>query len=196
MLLTLPIIAAIFSLASDSSAYNIYAAIRRFYNNNANMPDDTTGVFFQASGAGFTGCTKAILVKTIEALQMTAGWLDAPDNATRQSIFEYVAREIGVAGNCEPSGILKFCNWCYVAANGVPEIYNYFATPGSKYTIIDDIVARVSTGVSENVEAVKENVEYLVTPSSTSTTYSRINPVIKWAILGTAAYIIIRKILK
>ena len=190
----MPIIAAIFSLASDSSAYNIYAAVRRFYGNNANMPDDTTGVFFQASGAGFAGCTKGILVKTIEALQKTAGWLDAPDNVTRQNIFEYLAREIGVAGNCEMSGILKFCNWCYVAAKGVPEIYNYFATPGSKYTIIDDIVARVSTGVSENVEAVKENAEYLVTPSST--TYARINPVIKWAILGTAAYIIIRKILK
>ena len=194
MLLTIPIIAAIFSLASDSSAYNIYAAVRRFYGNNANMPDDNKGVFFQASGAGFAGCTKGILVKTIEALQKVAGWLDAPDNATRQSIFEYVAREIGVAGNCDPSGILKFCNWCYVAAKGTPEIYNYFATPGSKYTIIDDIVARVSTGVSENVEAVKENVDYLVTPSST--TYARVNPVIKWAILGTAAYIIIRKIFK
>lgn len=194
MLLTLPIIAAVFSLASDSSAYNIYAAVRRFYGNTANMPDNTTGVFFQASGAGFAGCTKGILVKTIEALQNTAGWLDAPDNVTRQNIFEYLAREIGVAGNCDPSGILKFCNWCYVAAKGVPEIYDYFATPGSKYSIIDDIVARVSTGVSENVEAVKENVDYLVTPSST--TYARINPVIKWAILGTAAYIIIRKILK
>ena len=194
MLLTLPFIAAIFSLASDSSAYNIYAAVRRFYGNTANMPDDNTGVFFQASGAGFAGCTRGILVKTIEALQKTAGWLDAPDNATRQSIFEYVAREIGVAGNCDPSGILKFCNWCYIAAKGTPEIYNYFATPGSKYTIIDDIVARVSTGVSENVEAVKENVDYLVTPSSM--TYARINPVIKWAILGTAAYIIIRKIFK
>lgn len=194
MLLTLPIIAAVFSLASDSSAYNIYAAVRRFYGNTANMPDNTTGVFFQASGAGFAGCTKGILVKTIEALQKTAGWLDAPDNVTRQNIFEYLAREIGVAGNCDPSGILRFCNWCYVASKGVPEIYNYFATPGSKYTIIDDIVARVSTGVSENVEAVKENVDYLVTPSST--TYARINPFIKWAILGTAAYIIIRKILK
>lgn len=194
MLLTLPFIAAIFALASDSSAFNIYAAVRRFYGNNANMPDDNTGVFFQASGAGFAGCTKGILVKTIEALQKTAGWLDAPDNATRQSIFEYIAREIGVAGNCDPSGILKFCNWCYVAAMGTPEIYNYFATPGSKYSIIDDIVSRVSTGVSENIESVKENVNYLVTPSST--TYARINPVIKWAILGTAAYIIIRKIFK
>lgn len=194
MLLTLPIIAAVFSLASDSSAYNIYAAVRRFYGNTANMPDNTTGVFFQASGAGFAGCTKGILVKTIEALQKTAGWLDAPDNVTRQNIFEYLAREIGVAGNCDPSGILKFCNWCYVAAKGVPEIYNYFAIPGSKYSIIDDIIARVSTGVSENVESIKENVDYLVTPSST--TYARINPVIKWAILGTAAYIIIRKILK
>ena len=194
MLLSLPFIAAIFSIASDSSAYNIYAAVRRFYGNNANIPDDNKGVFFQASGAGFAGCTKAILVKTIEALQKTAGWLDAPDNATRQLIFEYVSRDIGMAGNCDPAGILKFCNWCYVAAKGTPEIYKYFATPGSKYTIIDDLVSRVSTSVSQNVEEVKENVDYLVTPSST--TYARINPILKWAILGTAAYIIIRKILK
>lgn len=180
----------------DSSATNIYSAIRRFFNNNANMPSDSTGVFFQASGAGYAGCRKNVLIATIEALKKVGGWLDAPDNATRQSIFEYVAREIGVAGNCDPSGIFKFCHWCYVAAKGTPEIYNYFATPGSTYTIIDDIFARVSKGVSENVEAVKENVEYLVTPNSTSTTYARINPVIKWAILGTAAYIIIRKILK
>lgn len=194
MFLTLPIIAAVFSLLSDTSAYNIYAAVRRFYGDNANMPDDNTGVFFQASGAGFAGCTKSILVKTIEILQKTAGWLDAPDNATRQAIFEYISKDIGVAGNCDPAGILKFCNWCYVAAKGTPEIYKYFSEPGKKYTIIDDVVARVSTGVSEKVEAVKENVEYLVTPSST--TYARINPVVKWAILGTAAYIIIRKIFK
>lgn len=194
MLLSLPIIAAVFSILSDSSAYNIYAAVRRFYGDNPNMPDDSTGVFFQASGVGFAGCTKSILVKTIEILQKTAGWLDAPDNPTRQAIFEYISKEIGIAGNCDPAGLLKFCNWCYVAAMGKPEIYNYFSEPGNKYTIIDDVVARVSTGVSENVEAVKENVEYLVTPSST--TYARINPVIKWAILGTAAYIIIRKIFK
>lgn len=194
MFLTLPIIAAIFSLASDSSAYNIYAAIRRFYGNTKNMPDDSTGIFFQASGAGFAGCTKGVLVKTIEALQQTADWLDAPDNATLQSIFSYLSNEIGVAANANPEGIKKFCFWCYTAAHGVPEIYDYFATPGSKYTIVDDIVSRVSTGVSENVEAVKENVEYFVTPGSV--TYARINPIIKWAILGTAAFIIIRKILK
>lgn len=196
MLLSLPIIAAIFSIASDSSAYNIYAAIRRFFGNTSSMPDDSKSVFYQSSGAGFAGCTKAILVKTIEVLQQTAGWLDAPDAATRNAIFEYISKEIGVAANADPNGIYKFCFWCFGAAKGVPEIYNYFAKPGSKYTIIDDLVARVSTGVSEKVESVKENVEYLVTPSSTSTTYARINPVIKWAILGTAAYIIVRKILK
>lgn len=196
MLLTLPIIFATFSLLSDSSVYNIYNAIRRFYNNNANLPDNDTGLFFQASGSGFVGCTKKVLLKVIEVLQQTAGWLDAPDNVQRQAIFTQLSQQIATVANCDPAGILKFCNWCYIAAVGDSNVYKYFSTPGSKYTIVDDLVAQVSTGISSKVDTAKEYVDYLVTPSSSTTVYARINPVIKWAILGTAAYIVIKKIVK
>lgn len=179
----------------DSSATNIYSAIRRFFNNNANMPSDSTGVFFQASGAGYAGCRKNVLISTIEALKKIGGWLDAPDNASRIAIFDYVSNQVGVAAQADPEGIKKFCYWVFTAANGVPEIYNYFSTPDSKYTLIDDIISIVTTDVSNRVDTIKENVDYIVTPSST-TSIVRINPLVKWAIIGTAAFIIIRKIIK
>ena len=194
MLLTLPVILGILAVASDSSAANIYARIRAFYQYNKNLPDALGTFFFADSNPpGFYGVTKDVLIKTVEILHETGGWLDGPD-VTRKLIFETVASMVADATNCDRAGIVKFCNWCFVAAKGDESIKKYFANPTAKYTVIDKVKDSVSDFVEDKTTAIKETVDYAVTPSATTT--ARINPVIKYAIIGVLGYIVIRKLLK
>jgi len=194
MLLTLPVILGILAVASDSSAANIYARIRAFYQYNKNLPDALGTFFFADSNPpGFYGVTKDVLIKTVEILHETGGWLDGPA-VTRKLIFETVASMVADATNCDRAGIVKFCNWCFVAAKGDESIKKYFANPTAKYTAIDKVKDTVSDFVEDKTTAIKETVDYAVTPSSTTT--ARINPVVKYAIIGVIGYIVIRKLLK
>jgi len=194
MLLTLPVILGILSVASDSSAANIYARIRAFYKYNKNLPDALGTFFFAYSNPpGFYGVTKDVLIKTVEILHETGGWLDGPD-VTRKLIFETVASMVADATNCDRVGIVKFCNWCFAAAKGDESIKKYFANPTAKYTVIDKVKDTVSDFVEDKTTAIKETVNYAVTPSATTT--ARINPVVKYAIIGVLGYIVIRKLLK
>lgn len=194
MLLTLPVILGILAVASDSSAANIYARIRAFYQYNKNLPDALGTFFFAESNPpGFYGVTKDVLIKTVEILHETGGWLDGPD-VTRKLIFETVASMVADATNCDRAGIVKFCNWCFVAAKGDESIKKYFANPTAKYTVIDKVKDTVSDFVEDKTTAIKETVNYAVTPSATTT--ARINPVVKYAIIGVIGYIVIRKLLK
>ena len=194
MLLTLPVILGILAVASDSSAANIYARIRAFYQYNKNLPDALGTFFFAESNPpGFYGVTKDVLIKTVEILHETGGWLDGPD-VTRKLIFETVASMVADATNCDRAGIVKFCNWCFVAAKGDESIKKYFANPTAKYTVIDKVKDSVSDFVEDKTTAIKETVDYAVTPSATTT--ARINPVVKYAIIGVIGYIVIRKLLK
>lgn len=194
MLLTLPVILGILAVASDSSAANIYARIRAFYQYNKNLPDALGTFFFADSNPpGFYGVTKDVLIKTVEILHETGGWLDGPA-VTRKLIFETVASMVADATNCDRAGIVKFCNWCFVAAKGDESIKKYFANPTAKYTVIDKVKDTVSDFVEDKTTAIKETFDYAVTPSSTTT--ARINPVVKYAIIGVIGYIVIRKLLK
>lgn len=194
MLLTLPVILGILAVASDSSAANIYARIRAFYQYNKNLPDALGTFFFAESNPpGFYGVTKDVLIKTVEILHETGGWLDGPD-VTRKLIFETVASMVADATNCDRAGIVKFCNWCFVAAKGDESIKKYFANPTAKYTAIDKVKDTVADFVEDKTTAIKETVDYAVTPSATTT--ARINPVVKYAIIGVIGYIVIRKLLK
>lgn len=194
MLLTLPVILGILAVASDSSAANIYARIRAFYQYNKNLPDALGTFFFADSNPpGFYGVTKDVLIKTVEILHETGGWLDGPA-VTRKLIFETVATMVADATNCDRAGIVKFCNWCFVAAKGDESIKKYFANPTAKYTAIDKVKDTVSDFVEDKTTAIKETVNYAVTPSATTT--ARINPVVKYAIIGVIGYIVIRKLLK
>lgn len=194
MLLTLPVILGILAVASDSSAANIYARIRAFFQYNKNLPDSLGTFFFADSNPpGFYGVTKDVLIKTVEILHETGGWLDGPI-VTRKLIFETVATMVADATNCDRAGIVKFCNWCFVAAKGDESIQKYFANPTAKYTVLDKVKDSVSDFVEDKTTALKETVDYAVTPSATTT--ARINPVVKYAIIGVLGYIVIRKLLK
>lgn len=194
MLLTLPIILGILAVASDSSAANIYARIRAFYQYNKNLPDALGTFFFAESNPpGFYGVTKDVLLKTVEILHETGGWLDGPD-VTRKLIFETVATMVADATSCDRAGIVKFCNWCFVAANGDESIKKYFANPTAKYTVIDKLKDSLSDTVTNVKESTIDMAEYAVTPSATAK--AGINPIIKYAIIGAVGYFVINKILK
>lgn len=193
MLLTLPVILGVFSLLADDSARNIYARIRSFYQNNENLPDMLGNWFFSYSNPpGFYGVTKSVLIKTIEVLHETGGWLDGPD-ATRRLIFENIASLVAEATSCDRAGIVKFCNWCFVAAKGDNSIKEYFANPTAKYTVIDKVKDTISDVATTTAQTVTENVEYAVTPTVTT---ARINPLLKWAIIGGVAFFVYKKIFK
>lgn len=193
MLLTLPVILGVFSLLADDSARNIYARIRSFYNNTENLPDMLGNWFFSVSNPpGFYGVTKSVLIKTIEVLHETGGWLDGPD-VTRRLIFENIATLVAEATSCDRAGIVKFCNWCFVAAKGDKSIKEYFANPAAKYTVIDKVKDTISDVATTTAQTVTENVEYAITPTVTT---ARINPLIKWAIIGGVAFFVYKKIFK
>lgn len=194
MLLTLPVILGILAVSADNSAANIYARIRAFYQYNKNLPDALGTFFFAYSNPpGFYGVTKDVLIKTVEILHETGGWFDGPD-VTRKLIFETVASMVADATNCDRAGIVKFCNWCFVAAKGDESIKKYFLNPTAKYTAIDKVKDTVSDFVEDKTTAIKETVDYAVTPTVTTT--ARINPLFKWAIIGGVAFFVYKKIFK
>lgn len=192
MLLTLPIILGVFSVLADDSARNIYSRIRSFFGTNQNIltkfPSMGMGNFYD-----FYGVTETVLIKTVEILHETAGWLTG-SNIDRQLIFTNIADMVSAATQCDPAGVKKFCNLAYVAANGDTSIYKYFSNPQAKYTFFDKIADAVSDTVTNVKDTTIEMAEYAVTPSATAK--AGINPILKYAIIGTVGYFVINKILK
>lgn len=192
MLLTLPIILGVFSVLADDSARNIYARIRSFFGTNENMlskfPWMGMGNFYD-----FYGVTETVLVKTVEILHDTAGWLTG-SNAERNLIFTNIANMVSEATKCDPEGVKKFCSFAYVSANGDKSIYKYFSNPEAKYTFFDKIADAVSDTVTNVKDTTIEMAEYAVKPSETAK--AAINPIIKYAIIGAVGYFVINKILK
>ena len=192
MLLTLPIILGVFSVLADDSARNIYARIRAFYVSNQNIaadwPDMVGGWFY-----GFYGVTKDVLIKTVEVLKDTAGWLTA-SNAERNLIFSNIANLVAEATKCDPEGVKKFCNFCFAASKKDASILKYFSNPDAKYTVFDKIADAVSDTATKTKDTVIDMAEYAVTPSATAK--AGINPIIKYAIIGAVGYFVINKILK
>lgn len=192
MLLTLPIILGVFSVLADDSARNIYARIRSFYATNENIsadwPDLVGGWFY-----GFYGVTKDVLIKTVEVLKDTAGWLTA-STAERNLIFSNIANLVAEATKCDPEGVKRFCYFCFVAANKDASVLKYFSNPDAKYTVFDKIADAVSDTATKTKDTVIDMAEYAVTPSATAK--AGINPIIKYAIIGAVSYFVINKILK
>lgn len=195
MLLTLPIILGVFSLMSSDSARNIYARIIDVFDPGGiaknQLPDIMTGRWFY----GFRGVTKDVLIKTIEVLHETAGWLgDDATNTTRTLIFNNIANLVAQATDCDPAGVYKWCGWCYGATKYDKSIYDYFANPTAQYTVLDKVKDAISDTVTDTTEEVKERVDLVVSPTTTTT--ARINPLLKWAIIGGVAFFVYKKIFK
>lgn len=195
MIWTIPLMLTFLAAVTSDSARNIYDRIVNFMapfeNQKKIFPDIVKGTWFY----GYQGVTKEVLLKTIEVLQQTSGWLNPnTSGADRHIIFTGVANMIGNTMYCDPEGVRKFCAMCFVTANGDESVYKYFSNPDAKYTFIDKVIDSVSdttTAISENIS---ERADLLVTPSTTKT--ASINPILKYAIIGAVGYFVIKKILK
>lgn len=191
-----PFIIPILMSSISSSAENIYNKISRFMGGGSwsnKFPKDDNGIFFGNFDNRYYGCTRTILIKVIEILQQTQGWLDASADE-RSRIFINLAAQISNETGASPDGLKMFMASCYVSAVGDSSIRNYFATPDAKYSYIDYVADTVSEKINAVTQDISERADLLVS-SDTSTSF-RINPIIKWALIGLAGFLIFKKITK
>lgn len=177
----LPFLAFLAISVLTSGASNIYDAIGRFYG-WAQMPKDDTGVFF-----GFAGCTRKVLIYTLECMRnaFAAGWYT--DNYfTRSTQLKALSQQIANETGADVDGVYKWCNWVYSACTKDTDILGYMA--GGEFSKIDYYKKVVSENVSEAAQQVAETVDYGIKyESPAEKKFSAVLPVI--GILG-ACYIV------
>lgn len=190
MLLTLPIILGVFTLATSSSALNIYSRIKKIIDPGNTQVWPLAGVRYFLN---YAGVTQSVLEKTIEILKQTGGWIDC-SNVTRQVIFSNIADGVAEVAKCDPAGVRRWCNLVYIACTQDATVKNFFENPNATYTALDRVADAISDTVTSAQDTVIEYGDYIVMPSTTAK--SGINPIIKYALIGAAGYFVIRKILK
>lgn len=158
----------------------VYDAIRDFYGGQQ-MPEGNTGLFFS-----MTGCTRSALERCAENLKANHGaWLGT-DAATRKTTFSNVASLTAAETGADIDGLYKFCNWCFVAANGDKDIYNWFT--GGDFSRLDYWGKVANEFIEGKKQYVSESIELFAQQTETEKTLiNRILPVI--GILG-ACYIV------
>lgn len=130
----------------------VYDAIRDFYGGQQ-MPAGNTGLFF-----GMTGCTRSALERCAENLRANRGaWLGV-DAATRAATFSNVASLTAAETGADIDGLIKFCNWCYVAANGDKDVFNWFN--GGDFSRLDYWGKVISDTAKTTAQNVAQTVEY------------------------------------
>lgn len=163
----------------------IYDAIRDVYSGQQ-LPSGDAGVFF-----GYSGCTRSTLEYALNLLRGNLGsWFDV-SAATKDAFFRSVANTTANATGCDRDGIVKYCNWCLVAAKKDPYIKNWFS--GGDYSTIDYWVNKITCTVTSTASEVAETVEYGLTKETQAekTIFGTIFPVL--GVLG-ACYLV-KKIL-
>lgn len=158
-------------------ALAIYDAIGDFYQWQQ-MPK-AAGVFF-----GFSGCTREALESALIALRSGYGaeWIDATA-AARSGYLARVAWDISATTGADYDGVFKFLNWAYVAANGRPDVLEWFK--GGEFTALDYYTGLIADTISDKAAAAAETIKYGVEYESPAqkTFFNTILPVA--GILGT-----------
>lgn len=177
---------------TDSSAKNIYRTLYSYYN-GAQLPDDSTGVFFD-----FANYTKDKLIYTIEFMkrQFCLGWF-TQDYTVRSNAIDKIARSLYTAFNQSVSiaGIKKFCNWVYSFATKDQDAANYFSG-NSDYSYFDALFKDVSNNLGDKVTNALETVEYGVKYPSIDTITPTRGTIVKWCLLGVGSIFAINYISK
>lgn len=179
-------------VVTDSSAKNIYRTMYDYYQ-GANMPDDSTGVFF-----GFANYTKDKLIYTIEFLrrQYSLGWF-TDDYNQRKEAFDRIANALYIAFDqtVSKSGIVKFCNWVYSWAKKDQDAAAYFSG-SSDWSLFDSVWRSVTDTVGEKVSNAVETIDYgLKVPSLDVVTPSK-NQLIKWALIIGGGLLVVNYVSK
>lgn len=171
-----------------------YSYLYNFYDGNKNLPRYNDEVFF-----GYSGCVRQILLVTLNAMRENWGlnWYNT-DNVNRQAIFSEIAAEIWVKSgfSFDVNALIKFQNWVFVAAQKTPQLLNYlkggsFSDFVNVKTAITDVSSKVSSGISNAVDVVKE---IITIPSESVNLVARIAPAVKWAAIIWGASKIIKAI--
>ena len=174
-----------------SEANKVYEALYLFYNRNANLPQTDTGIF-----KGYAGCTKIVLLYTINALRENwqSGWYS--DNSTQRAAgIAEVAGLVWAQTNfqADVNGIITFCNWVFVATKSSPDLQRYFA--GGEYGQLTNIGTALTNVVQDVTGGAVEIVKNVLTvPSDTATLVQKIAPAVKWAAIIWGASKLIKAI--
>lgn len=151
----------------------IYDTIGRIYGWQ-NMPkNDAAAPFF-----GFSGCTRSNLESVLLAMRSDSGAGVGLTAAARQSYFARIAWDISAATGADYNGLIKFCNWVFVAANKDSDVMDWLG--GESFTTIDYIVKTITDTVSDKAQAAAETIEYGIEKETAAgkTIFDRVLPVI------------------
>lgn len=167
---------------TDRDAFNIYNKFCNYWD-GSQLPTglNDAGVFF-----GYANFTKDKLIYAIQYLKdrWSSGWF-TNDAEERREILNQLANELYriYAGDVDIAGINKFLHWVSQFAHNDADAVEYFH--GGSYSLLDSIkdtfTQKVVEPTSEAVETVSYGVKY---PSFTMS-----NPLVKWAIFGSACVI-------
>lgn len=168
----LPILAFLAFNMLSSGASNIYNAIGRFYA-WAQMPKGDDGVFF-----GYAGCTRKVLIYTIECMRnsFAAGWY-TENFTTRSGLLKQLAKQVAQETGASEDGVYKWACWVYSACTKDSDILGYLA--GGEFTTVDYVKKVVSETASDTAQSVAETVEYGVKyDTGTERTINKLLPVV------------------
>lgn len=160
-----------------TEANNAYEAVYKKFGGQQ-LPTDENGVFFD-----FPGCTKVVLLYTINAMRENwdLNWYDG-NATTRAAAFSEIAADVWTNSGFTASipGIIKFENWVFVAAKSNENLRRYFA--GGEYGQLTNISDAISNAVSTVTDTAVDIVKTVVTvPSESAGLVAQLAPAVKWA---------------
>lgn len=130
----------------------IYDTIGNFYGWQQMPKNDAAAPFF-----GFTGCNRSTLESVLSALRSDSSWL-GQTAAARSSYFSRIAWDFSASTGADYNGILKWCNWVYVAANGEKAVKDWLG--GSDFGTLDYYVKTIKDTVTDTAKAAAETIQY------------------------------------
>ena len=163
----------------------IYDTIGRFYGWRQMPKDDAAAPFF-----GFSGCTRSTLESVLEALRTDNSWT-GQTAAARSAFFSRIAWDYSAATGADYNGLVKWCNWVYVAAQGDMSVKDWLG--GAEFSTLDYYLKTIKEAVSDKAQAAAETIEYGVEyqGEAEKTLLNRVLPVVG---LVSACYLV-KKIL-
>lgn len=131
----------------------IYDTIGRFFGWQQMPKNDAAAPFF-----GFAGCNRSTLESVLDALRDgAANWLDQ-NAAARSSYFARVAWDFSASTGADYNGLLKWCNWIYVAANGESAVKEWIT--GGDFSTLDYYAKVIKEAIKDTSQEAAETIEY------------------------------------
>lgn len=130
----------------------IYDTIGRFFGWRQMPKDDAGAPFF-----GFIGCTRSTLESVLEGLRADNSWI-GQTAAARSSFFNRIAWDYSAATGADYNGLVKWCNWVYVAEQGDTAVKDWLG--GGRFETIDYFAKVIKEAVTDTAQAAAETIEY------------------------------------